>query len=882
MNGLLPHADSISARVLDNGLTVIVQTLEYAPVAATTLGYRIGSIDEGPGTRGLSHFCEHMMFKGTPSFGPGRYWNIVQRNGGNANAFTSRDMTVYYSLVPVAGLRDILELEADRMVNCLMDPSEVISERQVVLEEELLTGRDSAGGALDDALFREAFRVHPYGYPVIGTSEDISSITPGSAGDYYRRSYRPSNAVLAIVGRVDTEETMHMVEDLFGQLPGGGSPRVMAGPEPPQSAPRVVEIDHPSPIPRCFLAFHVPGAGHPDSRALSLLAIHLSAGRSSRFEELLVNPGLVLDVSASTNTLMDPGLFTIHAALPSMEHRERMLEVITEEIRSIADRGLKPEKLSAVRGRRKAWSRISDTEPSGRSRRFVIGELKHGDPLFYWRSATEADGVENSDLIRAVAEHIRPDRSVLALLRPEEAGEAAADVQVPREEETDDLSPPATLIPEETMVPESLLKLPELSISRETEDLTLSNGLRLILRNDTSFPVVSIAFSIPMGTRTEPKERAGLAGVVTETMLCGTDDEDSIRFNQRVENLGSCIELSPVNEFAGGGLTVLGTDIGQALSAVADLLIRPALRESDLETVLRESRAELEDWRSSPIGAAMNSFAMLSTDPPGCAGVPSIESLAATSHEDVVTHFRSCCRPEGSVISIVGDLSISATKDLVEDLLGTWNGHDMPPPLIEPRNNAQSSRSERLNIDGREQVAVVMGAPAPSRLDEDTYAFALLNGILGEGIGSRLGRSIRDKAGLSYHVSSVYLPFSDRGRLVTLLMTSPGSYRRAMQMLNERVDSLYEEPVRSDELRLELASHLGNIQMTSIRYSSIARSLMTYASMGLPLDFDLVSTERLLALSEKDLLVAAKKWLESGIRYTSVAGSVPPDLEDLP
>lgn len=881
MSGLIPHEDSIRVSMLDNGLTVIIQALDYSPVAATTIGYRVGSIDEGPGTRGLSHFCEHMMFKGTPAFGPGRYWSVVQRNGGNANAFTSRDMTVYYSMAPVAGLREVLELEADRMTGCLMDPSEVIPERQVVLEEELLTGRDSAGGALDDALFRTAFRVHPYGYPVIGTSEDIMSITPGSAGDFYRRFYRPSNAVLSIVGKVDPEETLGMVTDLFGSLSSGISDRTAPDPEPPQTKARRVEIDHPSPLPRCSLAFHVPGAGHPDSRALSLLAIHLSAGRSSRFEELLVSPGIVLDVSASTNTLRDPGLFTIHTALSSIDHRERMLAILEEEIGSIASGGLSEETLAIVKRRRMAWSRISDTDPSGRSRRFVVGELKHGDPLFYWRSSVEADGVGNGDLMRTVAEYMRPERSVLAILRPESSGTAPGKASGQRDEESDDLAPPSILVPSETSVPDRLLRQPEWSLSRDTEDVRLDNGLRLLLKNDTSFPVVSIAFSFPMGTRTEPSTLAGLSGVVTETMLYGTVEEDSIRFNRRVENLGSGIELSPVNEFSGGGMTVLGGDLREALSAIADLLMKPALRKEDLETVLRESTAELKDWYSSPIGAAMDSFARLSTDPPESASVPTVESLAAIRREDVTSHFSNCCRPEGTVISIVGDFSGGDPRMIAEDLFGHWTGGNAPPAEVEVRHNASRSCSETLKIRGREQVAVVMGAQAPSRHHEDTYAFTLLNGILGEGIGSRLGRSIRDSAGLSYHVSSVYLPFSDRGRLATLLMTSPGACRRAMVMLKESVDSLYNGPIGIDELRLELASHLGNLQMTSTRYSSIARALMTFASMELPLDFDSLSTSRLLSLTQDDIRDVARKWLGDGIRYTSVAGSVPDGLDDI-
>jgi len=875
------HTEDVTVRTFANGFTVIIQPLDYSPVAATTLGYRVGSIDEGPGTRGLSHFCEHMMFKGTHRFGTGYYWNTVQRNGGRANAFTSRDMTVYYSIVPVAGLREILGLEADRMLNCLMDKTDISFEKQVVLEEELLTSRDDPDGALNDALFRKAFEVHPYGHPIIGSSSDITDISPKSVSDFYHNYYKPSNAVLAIVGRIDPDETLGMVEDLFGTLPPGEVKRTVITPEPPQRSRRIIEIDHASPLSRGSLAFHVPGADHRDSRALSLLAIHLSAGRSSRFEELLINPGLALDISASTNTLMDPGLFSIHGMFRSIDDRDRAFRIVFDELNSITGNGLTEEWLTILKGRKSAWSRISDTEPSGRSRRFAIGELKYRDHLYYWRSAAEVDSIGNEDLIQVLEDHIQEEHATLAILRPDVTAAIGVSTSGHRDSEADDLSPPTILSPEDTIVPDELLVAPDCSISRGTEDLRLPNGLRLLLRRDTTFPVVSLAFSFPMGTDREPARLAGLSAVIAETMLFGTIEEDSIRFNQRVENLGSGLELSPANEYAAGGLTVLSGDLREALSAVADLLIKPAFRMDDIGSVVQESLADIKDWCRSPIGAAMNSFARLSTDPPDNAAVPSSETLNAIRRDDIIAHFTNCCRPGEAVISIVGNLSRDDTLGMVQDLFGGWK--DPLEPLISPvpRSNASSSFSEQFRLKGREQVAVVMGTPAPPRNSIDTYAFTLLNGMLGDGIGSRLGRTIRDTAGLCYHVSSVYLPFLNRGRLAALLMTSPGASLRAITMLREQMAGLYRNPIGSDELRLELASHLGKLQLATTRYSSIARLLLTLASMKLPLNYDILTTGHLLELTPEDLRVAAEKWLGSSIRYTAVAGAISDELEKL-
>ncbi|RKZ02931.1 hypothetical protein DRQ25_18180, partial [Candidatus Fermentibacteria bacterium] len=145
-------SDNLSVKKLENGLTVMLQELRYSPVAAVCLAYRAGPLWETSSTRGLSHFCEHMMFKGSAKFGPGAYWQMIQRNGGTANAYTSRDITVYYSTVPKAGLSDILALEADRMQNCRMTVEDVKSETGVILKEALLTDRDDPAGTLDSLL----------------------------------------------------------------------------------------------------------------------------------------------------------------------------------------------------------------------------------------------------------------------------------------------------------------------------------------------------------------------------------------------------------------------------------------------------------------------------------------------------------------------------------------------------------------------------------------------------------------------------------------------------------------------------------------------------------------------------------------------------------
>ena len=871
------RSEDIRITQLENGLTVILQEMEYSPVAAVTVAYRVGPLWETQRTRGLSHFCEHMMFKGSEKYGPGKFWQIVQRNGGLANAYTSRDITVYFSVVPIAGLDDILNLESDRMFNCLMNAKEVASEKKVILEEELLTSRESPEGALDISLYSTAFNTHPYGNSITGNTADIQSFTQKNLAKFYRNFYNPSNAVIAVVGRIDSDSVFNRIKDLFGSESRVTTVRPAITPEPPQISIRRTDIQHPSQLPRISIGFRVPAADQQVSSALSLFSIYLSSGRSSRFEKLLVKPGLVLDVAASTNTLIQPGLYTIHAVLPPEGSPDEVENIIFSELERVSDEGISSSMIKRLKKRRMAWSTISDADPHSRSRRLSTGQARFDDPLYFWHSIVNTDKVTTDEIKAAVSRYLIKDNATIAGLKPMGSVSGYNTPKVPAESVQPDLIPPSSLKPSDIDIPDKLIKAPSVSVGDNTREIILENNLRIILKKDSSFPVLSLGFSCPMGSDREPDGLTGLSEATAEAMLYGTPNEDSIRFNSRLENLGSSIDLSSANKYAGGIVTVLEKDAEEALSVVADLFRKPAFREEDIDSIIRDTIASLSEWTSTPIGAAMDSFSRQSTDPPEKSPVPSKESLEAITRNDIVNFHGEFCRPSGAVITAVGDFDEKDLTDLIRKYFSDWKNPETPLRQAEEIKNAKKSYRSSIQLDGREQIAVILGSPAPPRLDRDNYAFHILNGILGGGIGSRLGRSIRE-TGLTYHVSSTYLPFSSRGRLAIILLTSPSAFEEALEKLTNELSRLVRDPVSRNELRLEKASYIGGQELGITKYSAISRILLNYASLNLPLDHDRNSLRIIAELTEIDLQNAAERWLSKGITYLSAAGALNKDL----
>ncbi len=302
----------ITTRTLDNGLTVVVVEDTANPLVSVQVWYKVGSRNEHNGITGISHFLEHMMFKGTDKLAPEEYSRIIQRNGGTENAFTSEDKTVYWSILPSSKLELALELEADRMANARF--REFDSEKEVIKEERRWRTENSPWGALYEAIRAAAFVAHPYHNPVIGWMSDIDALTVEDLEKHYRTYYIPNNAILVICGDVRSDEVFQLVEKYFGKIPKGKNPPSVRTIEPEQQGERRVVIEKEGFTNLIGIAYHTPPFYHEDFPALYVLTYILGAGKGS-----LLNQKLVEERQKATaaycfiRNTVDPGLLYIFA-----------------------------------------------------------------------------------------------------------------------------------------------------------------------------------------------------------------------------------------------------------------------------------------------------------------------------------------------------------------------------------------------------------------------------------------------------------------------------------------------------------------------------------------------------------------------------------------
>ncbi len=312
---LTANAEEVKEYRLDNGLKVLIIEEHKAPVATFQVWYRVGSRNEPSGKSGLSHFLEHMMFKGTSTYGPAVFSKIVQKNGGIDNAYTTKDYTAYFELLSSDRISLSVDLESDRMQNLTMDPKEVYSERSVVMEERRLRYEDDPQNSLFEEVVAAAFKVHSYQRPVIGWMSEIESIKRDDIHHYYKTYYSPDNAVIVVVGDVNANKIIEKVKESFGDIPDGSPRKDITSIEPEQRGERRVILKREAELPYIIIAYHIPNFPHEDSYALDVLSMILSGGKSSRlYQSLVYEQKIALSVSADYSGFnKDPYLFFFSA-----------------------------------------------------------------------------------------------------------------------------------------------------------------------------------------------------------------------------------------------------------------------------------------------------------------------------------------------------------------------------------------------------------------------------------------------------------------------------------------------------------------------------------------------------------------------------------------
>jgi zinc protease len=413
-------SDNVQISTLNNGMKILVQEDHTIPTVALYFFYRVGSRDERPGITGISHFFEHMMFNGSQQFGPGEFDRQMEMRGGNNNAYTTKDVTVYTDWFPPDALELMMRMESDRMAHLAFQPKIVESERGVVYSERRLRVDNDNFGALEEQVNAAAIIAHPYHWPVVGWASDIEAWTMQDLETYYKQGYAPNNCIMVAAGDVSAERVFQLAQQTFEVIPSHatfGEPRTV---EPKQEGERVVRLRKEAELPLLMMAFHMPPTKSPDYQAIEVLQTILATGESSRLYSRLVDKEqAALNAQAFDEPSLDPYLLDIvvepRAGVDISHVRALVLDEL-ERIKTV------PAPETELRKAKNLWLAAHYRElksNAGRANMLGTYEVFYGDYKKLYEEPAEVEKVTAADVQRVAKQILTAENRTVGILMPQ-------------------------------------------------------------------------------------------------------------------------------------------------------------------------------------------------------------------------------------------------------------------------------------------------------------------------------------------------------------------------------------------------------------------------------------------------------------------------------
>jgi zinc protease len=765
--------EPVERTVLPNGLTLLVKSDRSAGLASVQVWVRTGSIHEGGQLgAGLSHFLEHMLFKGTTRRTGREISATVQANGGYINAYTTFDRTVYYIDLPSEHLEVAVDVLADAVLHSTLPEDEVVREKDVILREIAMT-RDDPENRLWDALFATAFREHPYRQPIIGHEDVFSAADRNALLDYYRERYVPNNMVVVIAGDVGTAEARASVERHFGGAPRSRLAPVLVPAEPLQLGPRSLHRFENVEIVRAELAWPIPGLTDPSAPVLDLLSLVLGGGESSvLWQEIREKRRLVHSIGASSWNPGSSGLFCISFTCDAGKRAEAEAAILRVLASYCVPRKFKPQQIRKAY-RQSVVGEINTCKTmSGQASRLGIAEVVVGDLEFSRTYFDRLRRVGAGDLGRALKAYLLPDRLISVSLEPESAGKAAGQAK-------------AATSP---------------SDRPDFEELRLSNGARILYQQDRRLPNLHLRLVVHGGPSSEAAGRRGSSALLATLLSKDTRRRSAAEVARRIEEVGGSFGAYSGDNTLGMAAEVLPPDAERALGLIADAVLTPSFRP---ETLAIERDAQLAGLREENDDVVAFARRLLrrkffGKHPLAFSAMGDEQGVAATEPGDLAALWKRLLVGPGVVLSVAGDFEPARLIPKIEAfLLQIPKGKPLPAgPLFE----GPAEAGDFIEKQPREQAVVLQAFPGPV-IDAADFHVGDVADELFSGMASRLFERVRDQKGLAYFVRSGRVSGRSAGMFYFIAGTQPGKESEVLEEIGLEIARVQAGGVSMEELR---------------------------------------------------------------------------------
>ena len=860
--------ESVVRATLDNGLRVVIVRDPLAPVVTVEENYMAGGNETPAWFPGTAHAQEHMAFRGCAGVSADQIAAIYAQLGGSVNADTQQNITQYFVTVPAQDLDVALRLDSACMQD-VQDSQEQWAEERGAIEQEVARDLSNPTYKFITRLNEDLFSGTPYAHDALGTKSSFDATTADMLKKFYQDWYAPNNAILVIAGDVDPAATLSRVKQLYAPIkrrPVPKHPDVNLQPVKADS----FTLDSNLPYELVFVAFRMPGTSSSDFAAARILSDVAGSQRADLYG--LVPAGKALGTEFGlAETYPKASVGYAVAAVPSGADPAPITSEIKKILSNYADKGVPPALVEAARKGEVASAQFQQNS---------IPDL-----AATWSQALAAEGRDSpmqiveaikkvtvEDVDRVAKKYLLVPNSIVATLKPSASGAPVSSKGFGGAEVTTAAPTKPVTLPDWAEAAVKSLKIPEAPPS--PADLTLSNGLRLIVRTEKASPTVTVIGSVKHESALEtPPDKEGADEVLAELFSYGTQTRDRIAFQKALDDIAAS-ETGGTNF----NLKVLKQYFAKGVELLADNELHPALPPEAFQ-IVRDQSAQLTAGRlASPgyrTGRAIETALLPQNDPALREATP--KSISALNLEDIKDYYAKVFRPDMTTIAVIGDITPEEAKPVFEKWFGNWKNAGAKPvvtlPAVPTNQPAAVNVPDPTQVQDSVALALEIGM---NRFHPDYYALQLGDHVLGGGFyATRLYRDLRQKKGYVYNVDNSLRATETRAMYSVTYGCDPENVSKARSLVEEELAAMRTTNVSPAELQQAKALLLRQITLSESSEDAVAGGFVARALIGLPLDEPIRAAKRYYALSADEVRLAFDKWIHPAAFVQVVRGPAP-------
>jgi zinc protease len=859
---------SVTRATLSNGLKVVIVRNTLAPVVNVEMNFLAGGDETPDGFPGMAHAQEHMAFRGCTGMTADQTAAIYAQLGGENNADTEQTITQYYATVPAADLDVALQAQA----TCLRGVDDTDAEwnqERGAIEQEVSRDLSNPTYKFVSRLNEDMFAGTPYAHDPLGTKDSFDKTTGAMLKDFYTKWYSPSNAILVVVGDVDATATLAKIKQLYGDIPSHPLPARPAVELKPVKSESFT-LDSNLPYVLSFTVYRMPGTGSPDYAAAQILSDVLASQRGDIYAMVPAGKALAAEFGMSETYPMASVAYGV-VAVPAGSDIAPASAEMRKILLNYADKGVPADLVDAAKR--------SEVAAAEFQRNSIPGLAN------VWSEALAAEGrnspdedidaikkVTLADVNRVAKQYLADANSITAILKPVPSDKPSAEKGFGGGEKVTNAPTKPVELPTWAAASLAQLKVPTNSV--QASDTTLANGIRLIVKTDTTSPTISVYGSIKHNSDIQtPPSLEGVSDLLDGLFSYGTQSLDRIAFQKALDDIAA-------SESAGYGfsLSVLKENFNRGVQLLADNELHPALPAEAFTVVQKQSEQFVAGNLVSPgyrTSRALDLALLPANDPELREATPA--TIAKVSLDAVKQYYATTFRPDLTTIVVIGDVSAGEAKSTIEKWFGEWKATGPKPDITLPP--VPANKASTVTVPDQEQVqdSVVLAEQLTlNRFDPDYYPMQLGNHVLGGGFyATRLYHDLRQVAGLVYTVDVSLDASKTRATYSVSYGCDPDKVSKARTMIQRDLDQMRTEAVSADDLHQAKALLLRQLPLGESSEESVAAGLLRRAEIGLPLDESTRAAKRYFELSADEVKAAFARQLRTGDFVQVVRGPAP-------